>query len=337
MASCCFKIPPCRIFCGLTDKIGCLDGSLRMPALACDMCLAIVVVILMMVAVAGVSSNDDTIKLTSWAYLENDAFNTYSNLWGVAVTKGDKWDSCDQWFTAPCPSECAGCYCWYRHDICKTISWDSLVDQVNDQETKAATVFSNVTKYVNIPTTDMADALSAASYAEDCRDSAQGNYRVVIILLITGVIKLIIRAVRSRFDKETDIGKKCTTLLSTILPLALNIGNVAGWHQNCIDALNDTPYDQFNFTAATCPSVILDAGGTCPGLASRDEFRKRLEDALVNQKGDWKPGPGYICLCISLAFMLVQFVIQLLVPAAPIPKPGEEAKAGDVQIEAGRA
>jgi len=295
MFSCCFKISLCRKLCGATDKIGCVGEKLRTPVLAFDAFIMFIALILVIVGMFGFSSTGDVIKTTSWAYVENDYFKTHTNLWGIVVSLNDKWDFCNQdvcvWFGGV-P------YC-REVSFCRTLSWEDVVDRADDNPIAV-------------------EVLQADQYSEDCKDASDGCEPAVIILLITSVLSFLKRIVFGRWIKEKDVGRKCISLLTTLLPVVTNIGTLSNYYAKCVDALNDTPYDQtFNATTAIGEQIVT---------------------AIRDQQGQWSAGPGYWCLFAALVIHVVSFIINLMVPASEIPVPGADSKKGfsDVEVQ-GRA
>jgi len=339
MSACCFKFGPCRMFCGATDKIGCVKSKdARACIMGVDVCLTVTALIMIIVALCGAGSDDDMVKRFAWAQRSSDKTSAYSNLWGVTVKFDEKYDQfndddwggyyqgCDLIYWSSWYDE------WYSVDFCVSKSWDDIVDDVNGKKANKGTDPVKTTiKGTNITiSTDgsLAEFLQAEQYAEDCRDAGNSGLTTCIVLLIITLLGGWRRCTKSRFIEEEDVGRKCLYLISSLVPVIVNIGTVADYQSSCMNALNDAEF--------TYNETKLQASAEAAGVP--EAVVMKLSNAFKEFKdgqGDWKAGPGFGCICAALACFLTCFVLHLIVPAQPIPDPKDPPKDNEDGISVG--
>ena len=214
---CCAKI------CGMCNPIGCVNSpKVRKTLLVLDGCLMYVALLASIGGALGLSSEGLMMEQLPWAVSEGVLTDTYLNLWGVKV-KAKSGTSCAQdicFATSEIGSGFGGEAC-VSYDLCTSYSWEDI----DEPEHPFAVAFANFT--------------GADDYVKECEDATFAAMPGAVMGCITSFLCIVMLHLRSRWDREKDVGRKCSALLQRLMPVLTSVETLYFYGLKCISEVND--------------------------------------------------------------------------------------------------
>mmetsp|Transcript_43062 Transcript_43062/g.71588 ORF Transcript_43062/g.71588 Transcript_43062/m.71588 type:complete len:280 (-) Transcript_43062:290-1129(-) len=263
--------------CFVADRIGCVgDGDARKGLLGCDMCLMLVGLILSIIAVLGMSSDETTVKRVPWSRVEvkfsakqlSFKLDVDLNLWGVVISPS-KNQYCEYYRCVPVDSNgrCPWDSTLVAIDMCKGMSWDDLDD--------------------NQPRLRQSLNSTQELFYNDCKKASKGVSATAITSVITSFAAVISRCTcNNRFDFARDRGKKLVLLISTIMPVLTNIEAISQYGAQCQKNVRGFYNDEVELDS----SVELGPGYICIIISFVLNFIAFIVQCIVKGNTE-EPGP----------------------------------------------
>lgn len=219
----------CAKLCAMCDPIGCVNNTAaRKALLVLDGCLMFFALLASIGGALGLSSF--MMEQLPWAVSDGVLTETYLNLWGVKV-KAKSGVSCTQDICFPASeigsgssegeggsSEGEACI---SYDLCTSYSWDDI----EEPEHPFAVAFANFT--------------GADDYVKECEDATFAAMPGAVMGCITSFMCLLMLHFRSRWDREKDVGKKCSALLQRLMPVLTSVETLYFYGLKCVSEVND--------------------------------------------------------------------------------------------------